>query len=148
MRVIVSDSALLSAGPMEATFVRGDRSGRSGWHWRGEGMEGLRGVVYFQVINWACFSSSSFSYSTEIQVWNKESCFFENTYQCSAWLKDKKRVWILSGEFSLGPKPKPVSLPGLEREVHSWMYFRCSFCYRSSGTSRIWITFWETICGG
>lgn len=36
--------------------------------------------------------SGPFSSSSSSQVSNKDSFFFENAYQCSAWFKDKKRV--------------------------------------------------------
>lgn len=88
MVVVLSYLVLLSAGPMEASFAGWDGSGLSDWRWKGRRMEG--GVPGGPLTS-QCFSGP-FSSSSSSQVSNKDSCFFENAYQCSAWFKDKKRV--------------------------------------------------------
>lgn len=146
--VAVSYLALLSARPMEASFIRGDRGGLSDWHPRGERTSRGRapGCSWLpRDLLGLCFLLLR-PHRSKFGV--KQAASLRTlTYQYSVGLKNKKSLNTNWG-ILLKSKPKSVSLPELESEIHLWINFCCSFCYRNGNNSRIWIAFWDTLCRG
>lgn len=104
--VVGSYLVLFSAGPMEASFVRGDGSGLSDWHWMGARMEGR---VPGEQLNsmWLtgpCFSPSSFP-QHRAKFWIEKVASFRTLISAQLGSHIKKENWIVLN-ILVGSSPK------------------------------------------